>query len=269
MAVNDKALQTLMSNSHSTVAAGEPIDLQALVSDLVTSGAFFEPFWDPPEQYRDDGTPLDPEGSATYSPNPWDCVQLGEYQLPGIWTASATPAIKLDVQKPIGYDGAALITRGYLPASITLTGLLWTGMQWRLMQEIIPAIWRRPNKISAQDVQLGKKGRISEVETDQGEIVIEQKSLAIVNPALNPLGLFAVVIRQITPLVPHSIPGVRQMTIECMEYVPEPTQEKKSAVRKAKGKETARGQNAIDKAIAEKDARKPKPPSTRKEALEP
>jgi len=262
-------LETLMSASHqNTVGTGDPVDLQGLTDDVTaTSGEFSEPFWDL-EAYRDDGQPLDPEGSPVYGDNAWDRVQLGQYQLPGIWTASGTPGLRLDVQKPIGFDGAAVITRGYLPASITLTGLLWTAKQFGLLKEIIPAIWRRPNKIAAQDVQLGKKGRISAVEKDEGEIVVEQQSLPVLTPALNVLGIFALVIRQITPLVPHSIPGVRQMTIDCVEYVPEPAK-KPSAIRKVKGQTSSRGENAFDREIKAKDARAPKPPSTRAAALEP
>jgi hypothetical protein len=262
MAVKNKDLQRLMKPA----AVGEPIDTDSFVADMTVQVAeFAEPFWDPPEQYRASdydhpGGPLDFEGSATYADNPWDCVTLGQYKLPGLWTVSATPALKLDIQKPIGYDGAAVITRGYLPASLTLTGVLWTGLQWKLMQDIIPAIWRRPNKIAAQDVKLEKGGKISAISKDQGEIVTTQNSLTIMHPSLSPLGIFTVAIRQVTPLVPHSIFGAKQMTIECVEYVPEPAQ-KKSAVRKVKGQTSARGKDAAEKAIEAKDARATGKPS--------
>jgi hypothetical protein len=271
MAVSNKALQRLMKPA----GVGEPIDIDSFADDVaVMSASFAEPFWDPPEQYREApdehvGYPLDIEGSATYAENPWDCVDLGSHQLPGLWTVTATPSLKLDIQKPIGYDGAAIITRGYQPAGLTLTGLLWTGAQWKLMQDILPAIWQRPFKVSAQDVKLGKKGKITTEQTDEGEIVVTRKSMAISHPSLSPLGIFYVVIQAITPLAPHSIPGVRQMTIQCVEYVPEPSV-KPSAVRKTQGGTVqSRGANAVDKKIAENDARNPKAPSKRKEAIEP
>jgi hypothetical protein len=272
----DKQLEKLMNRKWSGVdGSSEALDLAAMGESIdeiidIQAASFNEPFWDELDAehaYRPDGTPLDPEGSPTYAPNPWDRVQLSQHLLPGLWTASATPAIKLDVQKPLGFDGAAIISRGYLPAGITLTGQIWTREQWGLLLKIIPAIWRAPFKVASQDVQLDKKGKVGAVEKDQGEIVGEQRSLGIVTPALNAIGIFYVVVRQITPLVPSAIIGVRQMTIECVEYVPEPP-EKKSAVKKAEGQST-RGKNAFDDKIDAVDARKGKSPAGDKAALEP
>jgi hypothetical protein len=258
----------------SKVGVGELIDT-AGYGPATQYGEFVQPFWDL-ELLRDDGfTPADPEGSPLYSDNPWDSVQLGAYMLPGIWTASATPAIKLDIQAPKGFDGAALISRGYLPAGITLTGLLWTIRQWYTLQQIFPTIWARPHKkgdqdvvkVSAQSVVLGKGGKVSAVQKDPGLIVGQQQSLTVVNPALNFLGITALVIERPTPPTRHSIPGVMQMTFQCIEYVAEPPAAK-SSVKSVKG-QTSRGKNAFDKAIEEKDARNPKAPSRTKKALEP
>ena len=245
------------------VGAGELIDVSQYAGPD-TEGEFFQPFWDL-ELYDDDGNPVGVDGPV-FVDNAWDRVQLGDYVLPGLWTASATPALKLDIQSPKGFDGAAIITRGYLPAGITLTGLLWTPFQWRRMQEIFPGIWTRPFKVAAQDVVLKKGGAVSAAQKDQGQIVGQQRSLTVVNPALNFLGITALVIERPTPPVPHAIPGVRQMTFQCIEYVAPPPI-LPSAVKVTKGQ--ARGPNAFDKAIADKDARKPKAPSKRKEAVEP
>jgi len=256
-----------MAGKKKAVGAGEPIDLvdHADYAGQDIDGEFFQPFWDA-ELYDENEQPAGAEGPV-YVDNPWDRVQLGEYVLPGIWTASATPALKLDIQAPKGFDGAAIITRGYLPAGITLTGLLWTPYQWRRMQEIFPAIWTRPFKVAAQAVTIGKGGRVSAVEQDRGLIVGKQRALDVVNPALNFLGISALVIERPTPPVPHAIPGVRQMTFQCIEYVAEPSR-LPSAVNRVQG-QTSRGKNAFDKAIEEKDSRKPKAPSRRKDALEP
>lgn len=245
------------------VGAGEPVDLSNYAGPD-TEGEFFQPFWDL-ELYDDDGNTVGVDG-ATFAENPWDRVQLGDYVLPGLWTASAAPALKLDIQAPKGFDGAAIITRGYLPPKIYLTGLLWTPYQWRRMQEILPAVWTRPFKVAAQDVVLDKKGKVSAVEKDQGLIVGTQRSLAVVNPGLNFVGITTLVIESIAAPTPHSIPGVRQISFQCVEYVAEPAR-KPSATKKIEGQ--SRGQNAFDKAIADKDSRKPKAPSTRKDALEP
>lgn len=246
------------------VAAGEPIDASEYAGPD-TEGEFFQPFWDA-ELYDDAGNPVGVDGPV-FAENPWDRVQLGEYVLPGLWTATATPSLQIDIQNPKGFDGAAIITRGYRPAGITLTGLLWTPFQWRRMQEIYPAIWTRPFKIAAQDVVLGKKSKAS-TQVDQGLIVGKQRSLTVVNPALNFLGITALVIERPTPPAPHAIPGVRQMTFQCVEYVAQPSR-LPSAVKKVEGQQSSRGANAFDKAIADKDARKPKPPSSTKAALEP
>jgi hypothetical protein len=245
------------------VGAGEPIDLTGYAGPD-TEGEYFQPFWDL-ELYDDDDNPVGVDGPV-FVENAWDRVQLGDYVLPGLWTASATPALKLDIQAPKGYDGAAVITRGYLPAGITLTGLLWTPLQWRRMQEIFPAIWTRPFKVAANDVVIGKGGKVSASEKDTGQIVGKQRSLTVTNPALNFLGITALVIERPTPPVPHAIPGVRQMTFQCIEYVAEPSR-KPSAIKVIAGQ--ARGKNAFDKEIEEKDARNPKAPSKRKEAAEP
>jgi hypothetical protein len=270
------SLEKLMTRKTGDVGVGAPIELQSLTDDdltAISAAMVKEPFWDTipnpykgPEWGAHAGEPLDLEGSATYSDNPWDCIELGGHQLPGIWTVDATPAIKLDIQKPIGFDGAAVISRGYLPASLTLTGLLWTATQWSLLQDVLADIWVPAFKVAAQDVQLGKKGKVSLEWKDQGQVVGDRRSLTIVNPSLSPLRIFSVVIEQLTPLKPHSIPGVRQMTIQCLEYVPEPSR-KPSAVKKIVGDQNKpRGKNAIDKKI---DARATKPPSTDGKALAP
>lgn len=253
-----------MAGKGKAVGAGEPIDLTAYAGPD-TDGEFFQPFWDL-ELYDDQDNTVGIDGPL-YSDNPWDRVQLADYVLPGLWNATATPALQLDIQKPKGYDGAAVITRGYVPAPIVLTGLLWTPLQWRRMQEIFPAIWTRPFKVAAQEVALDKKGKVSAIEKDQGLIVGKQRALTVINPALNFLGISTLVIQRPTPPVAHSIVGVRQMTFQCIEYVAPPSR-KPSAVKKVEG-QTSRGPNAFDKAIAEKDARNPKAPSKDHKALEP
>jgi hypothetical protein len=281
--LSDQKLAQMMNGAQESdnglfgVGAGEPLNINVIADDPDAEvGSFYEQFWDI-ERYDYENNLLGIYG-ADYQANPWDCVQLGEYRLPGLWAATATPAIKLDIQKPLGYDGAAIVTRGYLPAGITLTGTLWTPMQFRILQDIWPGIWIKPFKIHAQDVQAEKKGKVSAVEKDQGEIVGESRSLGIVNPALNMMGIFYVVVQKPTPLVACEIIGARRMTIECVEYVPEPSV-KPSAVKKTKGsKGTERGPNAFDNKIYGIDAAYSaltfgtnalRPPSTKAAALEP
>lgn len=271
---SNKELERLMAGSHTSDAgtygtgAGEPMHLEVIADSTDAQvGSFYEPFWDL-EVYDAKGRLVGIDG-ADYAANPWDCVQLGEHKLPGIWTANATPAIKLDIQRPLNADGAALISRGYLPAGITLTGLLWTPKQFRLLQDLWPAIWRKPFKAFAQDAPGAKKSQVKATEKEQTEVVGEQRALGVVNPALNMIGIFALVVQKPTPLVASEIVGVRRMTIECVEYVPEPAI-KPSVTKRTKGTKAAeRGLNAFDDAIKARDARAPKAPSTRAAALEP
>jgi len=246
------------------VGAGELLDASRYAGQD-TEGEFFQPFWDE-ELYDKEGNPIGQDGPV-FPPNPWDKVQLGDYVLPGIWSATATPLLQLDIQKPKGFDGAALISRGYKPGGITLTGLIWTPFQWRRWQEVFPGIWTRPFKVSAQAVVLGKGGKVSAEQKDQGQIVGTQRSLEVVHPGLNQIGITALVIERVAPPVPWSQPGVRQIVLQCVEYVSPPSKAK-SAVSKVDGQKS-RGQNAFDKQIEARDAKSPKKPSQDKKTVEP
>ena len=122
------------------------------------------PFWDALDSDSERDENGDPvgwwKGESTFAPTIWNRLTLGSYELPGMWRLSGSMSIDMDVQKPQGFDGAALITRGYVPALITMEGTLWTPEQWAVYQNVFPAIWTRTNKISGQDVQLGKKGQV-------------------------------------------------------------------------------------------------------------
>lgn len=215
------------------------------------SGLEVQPFWD---QAIEDPNPLDPKfrylgiDGELASDNPWDCVWLNGRVLPGLWEATATPSIQMDVQKPNGFDGAALVSRGYVPAGITLTGRIWTPDQWHEFQQILPTIWTPPNKVAIQDVK-----------KNTGQIVGQQRSVAVEHPGLNAMGVTALVIKQITPPERTGDPGVRQIKMMAIQYVPEPLK-KSSAIKKTKG---SGGDRTIQaKIIGEKHhANKPPKPS--------
>jgi len=124
------------------------------------------PFWDVDSGSDENGDPIGwCAEEPAFSPNIWDQLQLGSDSLPGKWRLSGSMSLDMDVQKPQGFDGGALITRGYVPAMISMEGTLWTPEQWAIFQNIFPAIWTRPHKISGQDVQLGAKGQVAQAQS--------------------------------------------------------------------------------------------------------
>jgi len=274
-----------MAAKGNSVGVGELIDASEYAGPNAY-GSFAQPFWDGDIEilsFDENGQQIFP---PLYSESAWDRIQLGAYLLPGIWEASATPALKLDIQTPKGFDGAAIITRGYLPPRITLTGLLWTSLQWFTFQQILPAIWTRPFKVAAQDVVVAKRIKIDEKTTinvekqannppttlggPDAQIVGKQRSLAVASPPLNAVGISALVIESIATPVPHSIPGVMKITLQCIEYVsPPPVLPSATRNVQGPGKGRERGPNAFDNNISERDVRVAKAPSKSKKALEP
>lgn len=186
-----------------------------------STGAVAQDFWDDP-LYDQDGKPIGIEGDL-YGSSAWDRVMLNGMILPGLWEATATPALQIDIQKPHGFDGAALVSRGYIPAGITITGRIWTPEQWRTFQQIIPTFWAPPNHYATNDQK-----------RTNGQIVGQQRAVAVDYPGLAALNIHWLVIKQITPPEPTSDKGVRQIKIVAVEYVPEP-QKKQGATKKVEG----------------------------------
>jgi hypothetical protein len=180
-----------------------------------------QPFWDDPS-YDENGDPIGIEGQL-YGHSPWDRVMLNGSYLPGLWEATGTPSIQLDVQKPNGFDGAALVSRGYVPAGITLTGRLWTPEQWTEFQRILPTFWATPNHYATSDVkQLA------------GQIIGQQKAVKVEHPGLAAYKIDSMVIKQVTPPEATGEKGVRQIKIMGVQYVPQP-QKQKAATKKVTG----------------------------------
>jgi hypothetical protein len=187
-----------------------------------STGASSQLFWDDPLFDDLTGDPIGIEG-LLYGSSPWDRVALNNVFLPGLWEATATPAIQLDVQKPNGFDGAALVSRGYIPAGITITGQLWTPEQWTEFQRILPTFWARPNHVAVND---WKK--------DKGQVQGKQLAVTVDYPGLAAFNIHSLVIKQITPPEKTGDKGIRQIKIIATEYVP-PPQKKQSAVKKVSG----------------------------------
>jgi hypothetical protein len=253
-------------NPYAQNGTGDVIDTTTYAGPNAAA-AFTQPFWDIEIGQMQGGQyqPLANEGPL-YAPSPWQRVQLGAYLLPGIWEADAAPAIQIDVQKPKGYDGAALITRGYLVPRITLTGQIGTVQQWATLQQLWPAIWARPYKVSANTLVLGGQGQIAGVKQDVGQMEGQERALAVIHPGLNWAGIQALVLRRFSLPRQKGQVGIREIVIEAIEYVPVPSVVQ-SAVRKIKGQtQIKRDKDAITKAV---DARNAPMPSKTAEGVAP
>jgi hypothetical protein len=206
------------------VGAGGPVDLSTYATAYTseaTAAAFQQPFWDI-ENYDDDGNPLGYSGDL-FSQNPWDVVKINGTPLPGVWTVTAVPSLQLDVQKPNGYDGAALVQKGYIPASITITGRIWTPAQWAHFQELIPTFWRKPNKWAVADT---KKAT--------AQIVGQQLAVSISHPGIAPFEIGLMVVYQVNPPEDTDQRGVKQIKMLARQYIPAP-QKQQSAIKKTNG----------------------------------
>lgn len=256
--------QTGKANKTTPINRADPVDRSQY--GAAATGSFAQPFWDQAYDAQgrllidEEGDPLGIKGGLV-GESPWDRVKLNGNYLPGLWEATATPAIQLDVQKPNGFDGAALVSRGYVPAGITLTGRIWTAEQWTEFQRILPTFWATPNHYAVNDAK-----------RQPGQVVGKQRSVQVEHPGLAAFHIDTLVIKQITPPESTGDRGVRQIKIIAVEYVPEP-QRQPSAVKKAEGagKEVDRGVQAqiiADRVLrASRNARRaaignlPQPPS--------
>lgn len=201
--------------------AGRGVSVDSTEYGAGTQAVEAQPFWDIevyiPNQ-TGGGVSAEARGITgdMYPDNPWDLVTLAGNPLPGIWKATATPSIQLDVQKPNGFDGAALVSRGYLNGGITLTGRLWTPEQWAQWQRVLPLIWRRPNSYAVTDKKI------------QGQIQGQQKALEVKHPGLNSMGITSIVLKSIAPPEETGEKGVRQIKLTAMEYVTQPQRQQKA-----------------------------------------
>jgi hypothetical protein len=154
-----------MTKSLTNTSANDLVDRTGYqASDGYTQVAI--PFWD--QEPLIDSIGINPTWAASepvFSPQIWDNLTLGNIAMPGKWRLSGSCSQDVDVQKPQGFDGGALVLRGYVPAIITMEGVLWTPAQWKMFQGIVPSIWRRANNVSGQDVLLGTKGQVQQAQT--------------------------------------------------------------------------------------------------------
>ena len=210
---------------------GQKVDTSGYGPASTVAAAALEPFWGDDPIATPDDAPYATDGAFRvcgivgdlYGATPWEVVALNGNKLPGLWSATATPAIQLDVQKPNGFDGAALVNRGYVNAGITLTGRIWTPAQWALFQRLLPTFWAPPNKPLVNDQRRQK-----------GQIVGAQKNVRVYYPGLAAMNIYDLVIKQISPPEETGTWGERQIKMMAVQYVPQP-QKQQPATKKISG----------------------------------
>lgn len=191
------------------------------------------------------GTPfwaLDTEGfeGPLYAPNPWDTCWVGGLQIPGIIRVAALPTQAADVQQPSDRDGAAIVMRGYTPGPIDIEIVLWTPEQWKVYQDVLGNVWKKPGKIAPTTLPSGKAADLAR----SGANAAEQAALDIIHPSLNgALGIKSIMILGVSVPVPTNDPKQgRVVHWKCLEYVPVA---KRTALSKAKGSKSSSKGNAF------------------------
>ncbi len=132
----------------------------------------------------------------TVQPGPWQRCKLGPHQLPGLVTVAGQGAErKIDVKDASGKQGATITVKGWSPASLTITCVMWTHdqfMDWRTIRADIK----------------GKDG--------------SSDPLDIVNPIAEDAGIRSVIVKRIGLLEPGPVEGTRKVAIEVIEWVAKP-----------------------------------------------
>ncbi len=163
-----------------------------------------QPFWDSTNGAFDQWLADLGEGSL------WDTATLGGKQVPGLVKVSgAEVGRNWDIKPSPGTDGATYTDQGYALAKPTLTVLIWTPAQWALWQQMLPQIAPRPGKVSKKP----------------------PAPVSVTHPALNSLGINALVILTVSAMEPASPKGAMQATIKTSQYL----KPKKAGIKTARG----------------------------------
>lgn len=164
------------------------------------------PFWDLPN-YQ-----LDASNNAF---SPWDVCILGGLWLPGIAKVQVKAKKRFDVKKKKGRDGAKLTFTGYDPSELSITLRLWVPVQLDTLQSLMPML--KAKSTSAAGAQA----------------TAAQLALDIGHPSTALLGIHSVLIESVGGLEPGDKPGVMQMQIHCLEYIPDSHGDNTSTVKQS------------------------------------
>lgn len=156
----------------------------------------------------------------------WSKLTLGSTTLPGAWRVEASAKRNMDMKTSKSRDGAVLNDTGYENAGVTLIGTFTTKKDWAELA------------LALKEIHPRKRGK-------------ERHPLAVVHPALNILGITTVWVTEINaPQLGDD--GVMEITITCLEWIPEPKVLKKAAPKpisieqRAANRAVTRGRKLID-----------------------
>jgi hypothetical protein len=127
----------------------------------------------------------------------WGVCSLGQYKLPGLAKVKPESSRKIDVKAVPGSDGGSITDKGYEGAKVTIELVMWLKSHREALATIIPAISPR---------KAGKK----------------REAFDIVHPAAALHGIRSVMIQSIKGPIVGSIEGTKELTIECLEWMPQP-----------------------------------------------
>lgn len=162
---------------------------------------------DPSEEYWDDD-----DGS-------WSQCSLGPYLLPGLAKVTVESSRKLDIKPVPGSDGGHMTDKGYEGAKVTIEVVMWLKMHRDWLLDLLPNIHpRKPGK--------------------------KRDAWDITHPGANIHGVRSVMVQRIKGPVVGSIHGTKELTIECVEWMPAP--KSKSSVTATPKASTASGPPVSD-----------------------
>jgi hypothetical protein len=184
------------------------------------------PFWDPSPSgdltsvFQLDG-PVDVNGRPVfngdgplYSENAWDRVTLNGNEIPGICAVKCESKLQIDQQKGPKHDGALLVVQGVLPSPIDISVTIWTEQQWGTFVELIPLIWRKPNK-SGDINSIAKTLRLSQAAAAQALLAVD-----IIHPACQMFGINYVIVSGMSQPEDGPVPQSKVIRIKCVQYLP-------------------------------------------------
>lgn len=155
--------------------------------------------------------------------DPWDRMQLGPANLPGVWEiTSGECARQVDHKKTKNKDGAHIKDLGVLPSRFAARGRMYTRADWQEMQKIIPMI--NPKKAGGL-----------------------RFPLTIFHPAISVLGVTTIYIERIRP--PEVKDGILEFTFDMIEWTAEPKEAKTSTDVAAKNAAQSAAQRAANAAV--------------------
>lgn len=130
-------------------------------------------------------------------PVAWDYVIVADRALPCLREyPKAKPGRKLDAKSSAGSSGGRIVDKGYDLAKVTVTVLLWTEDHFRTWGELLDVIQPRAGR--------------------------RRDAVSIYHPALESVGVSAVVVESISSIEHSGTAGIHKAGFEAIQYKPAP-----------------------------------------------